>query len=250
MNKNNLVSIIITYYKKKKYIKKTLESLYNQSFQNFEIIFVYDDKDRRDIKYIKSLIKRFKSVKIIENRINYGVAKSRNIALNYCKGKFIAFLDADDIWLKNKLKIQTKFMKLYRPDLCYTPYGIIDGEEKLISKRNVSKNVTYNTLMKNCDIGLSTVMISKNIKKDIKFADLKTQEDFALWLKLLKKGYKFKRCNQVLSNWRITENSLSSNNIQKILDAFTLFYKIENKNFIYSVFSVLVLAYNKLKKQH
>ena len=109
---------------------------------------------------------------------------------------------------------------------------------------------TYNTLMKNCDIGLSTVMISNNIKKDIKFADLKTQEDFALWLKLLKKGYKFKRCNQVLSNWRVTENSLSSNNIQKILDAFTLFYKIENKNFIYSVFSVLVLAYNKLKKQH
>ena len=91
-------------------------------------------------------------------------------------------------------------------------------------------------------------MVSGRIKKEIVFAKLKTQEDFALWLKLLKKGYKFKRCNEVLSNWRISKNSLSSNYIQKILDAFTLFYKIENKNFIYSLFSVLVLAYNKLKK--
>jgi teichuronic acid biosynthesis glycosyltransferase TuaG len=249
MSENILVSIIITYFKKKKYIQRTLQSVNNQSLKNFEIIFVFDDEDTNDIKYVESLIKRFKRVKFIKNKKNYGVAKSRNIALKYCRGKFITFLDADDIWLKNKLKIQTKFMNLHKPDICYTPYGIIDSNEKLISKRKVSKNITYNTLIKSCEIGLSTVMISKRIKKEIKFVSLKTQEDFALWLKLLKKGYKFERCNHVLSYWRITKNSLSSNYIQKILDAFTLFYKIENKNFTYSLFSVLVLAYNKLKKQ-
>ena len=248
MSKNTIVSIIITYFKKKKFIKRTLQSVYNQSFKNYEIIFVYDDEDTNDIKYVKPLIKKFKKFKFIKNKKNYGVAKSRNIAIKFCRGKFISFLDADDIWMKNKLETQIKFMNSYKPDICYTPYGIIDDEEKLIGKRKVSKKITYNTLIKTCEIGLSTVMVSGRIKKEIVFAKLKTQEDFALWLKLLKKGYKFKRCNQVLSNWRITKNSLSSNYIQKILDAFTLFYKIENKNFTYSLFSVLVLAYNKLKK--
>ena len=89
-------------------------------------------------------------------------------------------------------------------------------------------------------------MVQKKLFKQLKFPNLKTQEDFALWLKLLRKGYKFFRIQKVLSCWRFTENSLSFNKFQKLSDSFKLFYKIENKNFINSIFSVIVLSYNKI----
>ena len=97
-------------------------------------------------------------------------------------------------------------------------------------------------------IGLSTVMINRNIIKDINFPILKTQEDFAVWLSLLKKGIKLSHIPLVLSSWRLSKNSLSSNNLQKILDAFKLYYLYQEKNLILSVYSVLVLGYNKLFK--
>ena len=77
---------------------------------------------------------------------------------------------------------------------------------------------------------------------------MKTQEDFALWLNLLRKGYRLRHLKNILSYWRKTKNSLSSKKFQKIRDAFKLFYEFENKNFIFSIYSVLVLSYNKLLK--
>ena len=107
---------------------------------------------------------------------------------------------------------------------------------------------TYEKLQKKNIIGLSTVMINRNIIKDINFPILKTQEDFALWLNLIKKGHKLFHINDALSSWRKTNDSLSSNNLQKIIDAFKLYYLYQKKNLILSVYSVLVLGYNKLFK--
>ena len=97
-------------------------------------------------------------------------------------------------------------------------------------------------------IGLSTVMIHKKILNKFCFPNLKTQEDFCLWLKLLKQNIKLHHYSKILTSWRKTNNSLSSNTFRKIIDAFKLFYFYQNKNFIFSIFSVIVLAYNKFKK--
>ena len=82
----------------------------------------------------------------------------------------------------------------------------------------------------------------------MKFYSLNTQEDFALWLKLLRQGVKLNTINKVLSSWRKTQNSLSSNTFQKLIDAFRLFYVYENKNFILSIFGVIIISYNKILK--
>lgn len=248
MNNNPLISIIISYYKKKKYIKKTLNSILRQSYKNFELIFVYDQENKKDLKFIKNLLKKFKKTKLIINKKNIGVAKSRNLAIKFCRGKYISFIDADDIWLKNKLKVHLLFMQKNNSNISYTSYGIINDKDKLINLRKVSNLIYYEKLIKNCEIGLSTVMISRKIKNKVIFPNLKTQEDFALWLKLMRNGYKFYPLNKVLSYWRKADNSLSSSSIQKISDAFKLYYNLENKNFIYSIYSVIVLAYNKINK--
>ena len=130
----------------------------------------------------------------------------------------------------------------------YSSYNVIGSNGKFLATRHVSKDINYLKLIKSCEIGLSTVMIQKKLFKQLRFPNLKTQEDFALWLKLLRKGYKFFPIKKVLSYWRVTENSLSSNKFQKLSDSFKLFYRIENKNLINSIFGVIVLAYNKIYK--
>ena len=104
------VSVIITYYNKKTYILKTINSILNQTYKNIEIIFVYDDSNQKDLEYIKRILNKFKNKKLIINKKNLGVAKSRNKALKFCKGSYIAFIDSDDIWKKIKLEFQIKYI--------------------------------------------------------------------------------------------------------------------------------------------
>lgn len=248
MNKENLISIIITYYEKKKYLKKTLNSILNQIYQNFEIILVYDDTKKEDLSFVRNHLKVFKNKKIIINKFNLGASNSRNIALKNCKGDYIAFIDSDDLWKKNKLIDQITFMKKKSSLFSFTSYEIIDEFENVLKKRIVKRDAEYSTLISSNFIGLSTVMIHKKILNKVFFPNLKTQEDFCLWLDLLKQNIKLHHYSKILTSWRKTNNSLSSNTIRKIIDAYKLFYIHQNKNFIFSFFSVIILAYNKLKK--
>ena len=249
MKKNNqLISILITYYRKKKYINKTINSILKQNYKNFEVILVYDDKDKKDINFLKELIKPFKKKKFIINANNYGVSKSRNIGLKYCKGTYIAFIDSDDTWRKTKLRDQQNFMIKSSALFSFTSYNVINQQDKIIKKRKVNKNADYYSLSKSNYIGLSTVMFHKKLLSKIKFPKLKTQEDYCVWLKLLREGEKLYHFKKTLTSWRKSENSLSSNIFDKVRDAFKLYYKYENKNLLLSIYSVILLSFNKLKK--
>ncbi len=249
INRNPLVSIVITYYRKKKYIRKTLLSILNQTYKNYEIILVYDDANKTDLKLIQNLLIKFKKKRLIINNKNLGVAKSRNIAVNYCKGSYIAFIDADDVWKKKKLNKQLNFMICNSYSFSFTSYAVINDKDKILSYRKVISDAKYNSLVNSNFIGLSTVIVEKKLFSKIKFPNLKTQEDFALWLNLLRKGYKLRHLKAILSCWRNSKNSLSSNMFQKLNDAFKLFYFYEKKNLISSIYSVLILSYNKLIKK-
>ena len=244
---NPYISIIITYYKKRSFIFKTLKAIKKQTYKNYELIFVYDDSNLIDLKYVKKLIANFKNYKIIINKKNYGVSYSRNIGIKFAKGSYIAFIDSDDIWENKKLSTQLKIMNKAKADVSYTSYKIIDEDDKIIGTREVSSEINYKKLLRYCEIGLSTVIIKKKFLKKNKFPDIKTQEDFALWLVLIKKELKFLPIKKLLSSWRRTENSLSTNVLQKISDAFKVYYSIEKKNLIISIISVLILSINKLK---
>ena len=250
MNKEPLVSVIITYYKKKHFLKNTLKSILNQTYKNYEIIFVFDDEDKNDLKFVKQNLLKFKKKKLIINNKNLGVAKSRNLALKNSNGSYVAFIDSDDIWKKKKLSKQIKFMKRNSCDFSFTSYSIIDEKNGFVMNRKVSKDADYQTLIKSNYIGLNTVVVNKKILRYLYFPYLRTQEDFAVWLKLCRKGIKLRHLKENLSYWRKTENSLSSNTLLKVFDAFKLFYFYEKKNFIFSIYSVLVLSYNKVLKNY
>ena len=244
------VSVIIPYYKKKKFIQATLDSALNQSFKAFEIILIYDDEDNTDLKLIRHLKKKDKRIKLIINKKNLGAGYSRNLGIKKAKGKYIAFLDSDDIWLKDKLKSQIEFMKKNKSIFSSTSYEIINEKNKFISNRITEDTLMFKDLVKSCDIGLSTVIIEKKVfNKQIKFPDLKTKEDYVLWLKILqKKNCKVFGLKKILTRWRSTENSLSSNFFQKIKDGYKVYNHYLKLNPLKSLYFLMVLSINFLRK--
>ena len=244
----SLVSVIIPYYRKKQYISRTLKSVINQSYKKLEIIIIYDDDNKEDLKFIKQITLKDKRIKILVNKKNIGVGLSRNKGIKKSRGEYIAFLDADDLWLKDKIKNQISFMKRKEITFSHTSYSIVDSQNIVLSKRNAKNFLKLNDLIKSCDIGLSTVVIKKSHLKTDKFPNLKTKEDFVLWLKLLSKNVKIYGIDKNLVQWNKTEDSLSSSFMQKLLDGFKVYNYYMKFNFLKSFYYLFLLSLNYLKK--
>ena len=244
-----LVSVIIPYFRKKKYITETISSVLRQTYENLEVIVVYDDETKVDLDFINNLKNKDSRIKIITNPLNLGAGESRNIGITNAKGSHIAFVDADDIWDAKKIELQLSYMMSNNYSFTHTSYKIINSENKIVGHRKAKNFENYQSLLGSCDIGLSTVMIKKNIfTNDLKFPNLKTKEDFVLWLKFLKKNYKIFSINTDLTSWRKLNNSLSSSALQKLIDGFNVYHKFMKFNFIKSLYYLMVLCANYLRK--
>ena len=250
MLKKDFISIIIPYHKKKIFFKETIQSINKQSYKNFEVIIIYDDSDKSELNHVKKIMNNFKFEKklLINDRI-LGAGLSRNKGIKVSKGEYIAFCDADDLWNKDKLKIQLDFMKKENLLFSHSNYFIINNTSKKIGSFKVPKIISYNQLIKSCDIGLSSVMISKSLMKKNSFSNLKTKEDYLLWIKLIRHLKNFKSINKNLVYWRYLKNSLSSSSIQKIIDAFRLYRNYLNFSFLFSIFCMLRLSFYALIKK-
>lgn len=241
-----LVSIIIPYYKKKNIIKTTIKSILSQNYKNYEVIIVYDDPDKSDLIYLNEIVKGNKKFKFIINKHNLGAGISRNKGIKNARGDYIAFLDADDTWKFNKLNSQIRFMENKGYDFTHTSYDILNSKNKKVGSRK-AKDLTHQDLLKSCDIGLSTVIVKKKYLKNNPFPSLKTKEDYVLWLKLTK-NKKFYALKNSLTSWRMLKNSLSSSTIRKLIDGYRVYRNYKNQNIINSLYSLLILSLNYLKK--
>jgi teichuronic acid biosynthesis glycosyltransferase TuaG len=245
----SLVSIIIPYFKKKEFVFNCINSILKQSYKNFEIIIVNDECSIESKSIINEIANKDLRIKVINNKKNLGVGLSRNIGVKKSRGDFLAFIDADDEWNKNKLKFQVSFMKKNKLLFTHTSYFIINNKNKLIGKFKVNNFVKYKNLLNSCDIGLSTVMINSKIKKEIKFCNLKTKEDYVLWLKLSKK-YTLYGINKFYTNWRNLKSSISSSVYRRIVDAFLAYYFFEKFSLLKSIFLVLNLSFFSIRKKY
>jgi teichuronic acid biosynthesis glycosyltransferase TuaG len=240
----DLVSVIIPYYKKKKYIELAVNSVIQQTYKNFELIIVYDDENKEDLNFLKNLIKNDKRVKLIINKKNLGAGRSRNKGIKFSQGKLIAFLDSDDLWTRNKLKKQIFFMKKNLVDISHTSYHIINSDNKIIGSRR-AKDMNYKLLLSSCDIGLSTVIMKKEIiTNKIKFANINTKEDYVLWLKITLNNKKIFALKNKLTKWRKLNDSLSASKIQKLHDGYLVYRKYMNFSLAKSFICLLLLSFN------
>ena len=245
----DLVSVIIPYYRKRDFISRTIESVLKQSYKNFEILIIYDDSSDTDFSFIKEIEKKDSRIAIIRNINKLGAGVSRNLGISKSKGNYIAFLDADDTWHIDKLEKQINFMKKHNYSATHTSYSIVNENKDVIGKRIARDFLKIDDLLKSCDIGTSTVVLQKNLlNKDIEFASLATKEDFVLWLRLLKKNIKIYALNENLALWTKSKYSLSSSTPQKLIDGFKVYNKYMKFNFVKSIYYLVCLSINFLKK--
>jgi teichuronic acid biosynthesis glycosyltransferase TuaG len=242
------VTVIMPYFKKKTFFKEAYYSALSQGIKNLEIIVIYDDEDLSDISCIRRIINNRNNTILIINKKNFGAGISRNIGIKKAKGKYIAFLDCDDIWHKNKIKYQLNFMKKNNLEISYTSYLVIDKSGDTLYSVKIKNEMTYKDFLRSCDIGLTTVIMKKSIFYNFNFNNIKTKEDYLLWLQLSKSNYKFIGIKKILSSWRVNKNSLSNNIIQKISDSFRIYYQFEKQNFLKTIFSIIVLSLLSFKK--
>ena len=245
-----LVSIIIPYYKKKKFISRCLKSIQIQSYTNYEIILIYDDENIDDFRYLTSLKKDYKKLLIFKNLKKKGAGESRNLGIKYAKGDYVAFLDSDDEWHQNKLKTQINLMQKNNWLISHTSYNIINEQGKIIQNRK-AKNLNFNNLINSCDIGLSSVVVKKSILKNkIKFPTLKTKEDYVLWLKITKMGILIHGVDKNLMKWRKTSDSLSSFTVRKLSDGYSVYRIYLKYGIIKSLYLLFILSVNFFKKNY
>lgn len=244
-----LVSVIIPYFNKRQYIEETIQSVLKQSYENLEIILIYDDENQRDLVFIKKIQKIDKRINLFINQKSLGAGESRNFGIKKAKGEYIAFLDADDVWKKNKIKKQIDFMVTERALISHTSYEVINESGKFLKVRKAKEYDDYKNLLYSCDIGLSTVIVKKELlKDDIIFPNLKTKEDFVLWLKILKNNIKIYSLDENLSVWRKLDNSLSSSIMQKVKDGYLVYNKFMKFNFLKSLLFLFLLSLNSFFK--
>lgn len=242
------IDIILPVFNSEKFIFKTLVSIVNQTYKNWRLIIVDDASSDCSVKLITNFINNNlykKKFIFIKNKKNKGQAFSRNLALKYCNSKFIAFIDSDDIWQKNKLKKQINFMLKYNYDFTYSDYKSI--KNNTIKKIKTPNFFNYKNFTKNTSIATSTMIIKKKILKNLFFPDLKLCEDYYFKCLILKSKDAYK-CPGVYSFYRLRNNSLQSDRLRVFFTLWMINKNLNKMNFINNLVSIFFVIINSFKK--
>ena len=247
---NSLVSIITPSYNSAKFIKQCIESVIAQTYTNWEMLIV-DDFSRDDsCLVIKELAKKERRIKCFLLDENIGAAKARNVAIRKAKGKYIAFLDSDDLWEPQKLEIQISFMEKEDIAFSFSTYQPISEDGlKLYSIIHVPKVVTYSSYLKNTIIGCLTVIIDREKTGDFEMPNIQSSHDMALWLLIMRRGFDAYGLDENLARYRIVSTSNTANKWRAAKDVWRVYRQFEKLSFFYSIWCFLNYAFNAIIKR-
>lgn len=244
----NKVSIITPSYNSSRYISQTIESVLVQTYENWEMIIVDDVSPDHSNEIIEEYAKKDNRIKLIKLEKNSGAANARNEGIQQAVGKYIAFLDSDDIWLPEKLTKQIEFMHKNEVVLCYSSYFIMDENSKQIGQFNISKTkVSYKELLKTCIIGNLTAMYDAEQLGKFYMEDI-GHEDYTLWLKILKKIDNAYGIEKPLAKYRISKKSISSNKIKAATWQWKIYREVEKLSLFESIYYFVQYVYYGVRK--
>lgn len=233
-----LVSVIMPSYNSEKTILDSVNSVLGQSYENWELIIVDDCSTDHTFNVIKPLLsdKRITFWSLAEN--SGSPAEPRNFGLDIAKGSYIAFLDSDDIWYRDKLEFQINFMIENNYVISCSPYDIINREGKKISDFFPPSCAEYKNLITNNSIGCLTLIVKADKLQSDRFPNC-GHEDFALWLKLSKRLGPIYSCGRVLAAYRRMDDSVSSNKLRVI----SFYWNIYRTQELFSIGKSLTLMF-------
>ncbi len=245
-----LVSIITPSYNSESFIEACINSVIAQSYTNWELIIVDDCSIDNTKEIIEKLSLSEKRIKPVFLEKNVGPANARNIALELARGRFIAFLDSDDLWLPLKIQKQIEFMCTNNIAFCFSEYEVISEDgETLINTIKVPQKINYNQYLSNTIIGCLTVMIDKEKTKSFRMQDIRSSHDMVLWLELMKRGFDAYGMQQCLAQYRLVSTSNTAKKKKAVIDVWRVYRDIENLNIFFSIYCFIGYVFNAIRKR-
>ena len=250
MENQPLVSVIMPCYNMEKYIAATIHSVQQQTYPYWELLIVDDASTDGTDDIVKSHQIQDDRIHFVVKPKHSGIADTRNQCISMAKGRFLAFLDADDLWHPEKLEQQLQFMTERNIGFSYSSYDCVDEEGKPLEKMVKSAgNLDYDAYLHNTIIGCSTVMIDTTIIGNVFVPNFRTSEDTATWLNILKKGFLAYAIEQPLTSYRIRQHSASSNKLKASSDLWRVYRKNEKLPLFKAVACFSSYAFNAIKKR-
>ena len=246
---DELCSVIMPAYNAERYITDAIKSVINQTYEYIELIIVDDCSSDGTREIVERFAKDDNRIKPIFNNKNLGCAESRNKAIRVSRGDYIAFIDSDDIWVRNKLEIQLDEMKNRNCSLSYTAFQIIysNGQYK---NKCVKENVTFDLLLSENVICCSSVVLKGDVARNHYMISDYFHEDYCYWLSLLKEGYSFYGINEILVRYRLSPYNRSKNKLNAALYRWQIYRKYLNLPLGVSIRYIGLYMMNGIKKYY
>ena len=246
-----LVSVIMPCYNMERFIADTIRSVINQTFADWELLITDDASTDRTVAVIQSLAENDDRIHLFTvDPQHTGIAAARNFCIKEAKGRFFAFLDADDLWHPDKLQRQLQFMQDNQIGFSYTAYDLVDESGKPLGKTiKAAGNLNYTAYLRNTIIGCSTVMVDTEKVGPVVVPNFRTSEDTATWLNLLRQGFKAYAFNEPLTSYRIRNHSASSNKLKAATDLWKVYRQNEKLPFFKAIIFFTCYVFNAIKKR-
>ncbi|MCI8748339.1 MAG: glycosyltransferase family 2 protein [Lachnospiraceae bacterium] len=246
------VTVVTPSWNSSKYIETTIKSVQAQTYQNWEMIIVDDCSTDNTVDIVHKISEQDSRIKILIQDVNGGAAKARTRSMRAGNGRFVAYLDADDIWKPDKLEKQVSFMKDNDYAFSCTSYEVIDDDGKpknkyihMLPKVNYTGFLT-NNLLQTVGIMVDTCKVDK---KYLVMPDIRRSQDAATWLQILKAGFDCYGLDEILAGYRRAENSLSSNKFKAVKGVWSLYRDIEHLSLPFSCYCFVRYAFLAIWKR-
>lgn len=246
-----VVSIITPLFNSSKYLEETYKSVINQTYKDFEWIVV-DDKSTDDSYLLANkLAQKDSRIKVLQVKENGGAAKARNLGIKNANGRFIAFLDSDDMWMPDKLEKQIDFMLKNNYAFTYSNYEVLNKNGSKVLFNPKKSKTDYKRLLKTCDIGCLTVIYdTEQLGKVYMPEDTPKREDYATWLDITRSGVIAYKLNETLATYRLSDNSVSSKKFSMLRYHYNVYHKHEHFGVLKSFWYLGIHSFNKLFKKY
>lgn len=239
MTNYGLVSIITPSYNSAPFIAETIKSVLAQTYTHWEMIIVDDCSSDTSCNLIEEYANKDSRIKLLKLERNSGAAVARNKAMEFAQGRYMAFLDSDDLWMSDKLERQLNYMRLHDYAFTCTSYTKIDENGNSLNYIvKTLPRINYNRILLDCPVGNSTVMYDVNKMGKFEVPNIRKRNDDALWLQMLRKEKYLYGMSDVLMKYRLRRNSISSNKFSLIKYHWYLYRHIEHLSLLRSLFHI------------
>lgn len=243
---NKRISIIMPSYNSAKTIEHAIQSVLAQTYQNLELLIIDDDSSDETCHIIQKIADE--RIRLIRLKQNGGSAVARNTGIEAATGRYIAFLDSDDSWHPEKLAQQHAFMTTNKIGFSFTAYyrNEPNGKKRFVA---APAEMTYKKLLRNTIIGCLTVMIDRTIVGDFTMPNIRTRQDTATWLAILKEGIHAYGLNEGLAYYHVDANTLSSNKTKMMRQTWKMYRVQEQLTYMQTLYNFTGYVYQAIKKR-